>query len=145
MDNDRLIHSLSVARKMVEIATSYNLTDEEINNCFIIGFNHDIGYEFTNNGINHNIIGGEILRKSGFKFWKEVYYHGIITDEYSSIYLDILNQADMQVDKYGSFVVYEERLKDIENRYGSDSEVYNSCFNLINKLKEKNKSLLKSK
>lgn len=145
MDHNRLIHSLSVARKMVEIAISYNLTKEEIINCFIIGFNHDIGYEFTNNGINHNIIGGEILRKSGFKFWKEVYYHGIITDEYSSIYLDILNQADMQVDKYGNFVGYEERLKDIENRYGSDSEVYNSCFNLINKLKEKNKSLLKSK
>lgn len=145
MDNDRLIHSLAVARKMVEIATSYNLTDEEINNCFIIGFNHDIGYEFTNNGINHNIIGGEILRQSGFKFWKEVYYHGIITKEYSSIYLDILNQADMQVDKYGNYVGYEERLKDIENRYGSDSKVYNSCFDLINELKEKNKSLLKSK
>ena len=145
MDNDRLIHSLAVARKMVEIATSYNLTDEEINNCFIIGFNHDIGYEFTNNGINHNIIGGEILRQSGFKFWKEVYYHGIITKKYSSIYLDILNQADMQVDKYGNYVGYEERLKDIENRYGSDSKVYNSCFDLINELKEKNKSLLKSK
>ena len=145
MDKDRLIHSLAVARKMVEIATSYDLTQEEINNCFIIGFNHDIGYEFTHNGINHNIIGGELLRESGFIFWREVYYHGIVTNEYSSLYLDILNQADMQVDKYGNDIGYDGRLKDIEDRYGSDSKVYKSCFELIIELKEKNKLLLKIK
>lgn len=145
MDKDRLIHSLGVARKMVEIAISYNLTQEEINNCFIIGFNHDIGYEFTNNGINHNVIGGEILRQSGFTYWKEVYYHGIITNEYSSIYLDILNQADMQVDKYGNYVGYEERLRDIKNRYGVDSKVYNTCLELVKQLQEKNKSFIKAK
>ena len=66
MDEDRLKHSLAVARKMVEIATSLNLSDEDIKNCFIIGYNHDVGYEFTKNGINHNIIGGEILKNSNF-------------------------------------------------------------------------------
>lgn len=62
MDNDRLKHSLAVARKMVEIAKTKNMNDEEIKICFLIGFNHDIGYEFTENGKNHNIIGGEILK-----------------------------------------------------------------------------------
>ena len=78
MDEDRLRHSIEVARKMVEIAKSKNFSNEDIQNCFIIGYNHDIGYEFTKNGINHNIIGGEI------------YYHDEINIEYNSLYLDIL-------------------------------------------------------
>jgi len=64
MDLDRLKHSIAVARKMVEIAKKLNLNEEEIKNCFIIGYNHDVGYEFTINGINHNIIGGELLKNS---------------------------------------------------------------------------------
>lgn len=143
MDKNRLMHSYGVARKMVEIAISYKLTEREINDCFVIGFNHDIGYEYSENGVSHNIIGGNILRETGFKYWREIYYHGIKTSEYSSLYLDILNQADMQVDKYGVDVGYEERLKDIESRYGSESKVYRSCLELINDLKSKNKEKIK--
>lgn len=98
MDKYRLEHSIAVARKMVEIAEKMNLTESERKICFLIGYNHDIGYEFTENGINHNKIGGELLRKSGFKYWKEIYYHGENDTEFTSKYLNILNQADMQVD-----------------------------------------------
>ena len=49
MDEDRIKHSIAVARKMVEIAKNKNLSEKEINDCFIIGYNHDIGYEFANN------------------------------------------------------------------------------------------------
>ena len=135
MDEDRLKHSLSVARKMVEIAKSKNLNEEDIKNCFVIGYNHDIGYEFAENKFNHNVIGGEILKNSNFKYWKEIYYHGEIDIEYKSLYLDILNQADMQIDKYGNDVGYDKRLEDIKNRYGEDSEVYNKCYKLIDKLR----------
>lgn len=83
----------------------------------MLGFNHDIGYEYSENGKNHNKIGGEILKSSGFKYWREVYYHGEITQEYSSQYLDILNCADMQIDKKGNDVGFEKRLEDIKNRY----------------------------
>lgn len=137
MDDDRIKHSVSVARKMVEIAKNYQLSDEEIKTCFVIGYLHDIGYEFTNNGINHNIIGGEILKNNNFKYWKEIYYHGEIDIEYESLYLDILNQADMQIDKYGNDVGYDERLNDIKNRYGENSKVYKKCFKLINKIRDK--------
>ena len=135
MDEDRLKHSLSVARKMVEIAKSKNLNEEDIRNCFVIGYNHDIGYEFAENKFNHNVIGGEILKNSNFKYWKEIYYHGEIDIEYKSLYLDILNQADMQIDKYGNDVGYDKRLEDIKNRYGEDSEVYSKCYKLIDKLR----------
>lgn len=135
MNNNRIKHSISVSRKMIEIARSKHLSIDEINNCFLIGYVHDIGYEFTD-GTNHNIIGGEILKNSGFKFWQEVYYHGEANPSYTSLYLDILNQADMQIDKDGNDVGYVGRLKDIEERYGKDSDVYKNCQKLINKLKD---------
>ena len=137
INEDKLKHSLAVARKMVEIAKSNNLSDEEIKNCFIIGYLHDIGYEFTENGVEHNIIGGEILKETNFKYWKEVYYHGEVDTSYESLYLDILNQADMQIDKYGNDVGYKNRLEDIKSRYGVDSKVYNKCLNLVKKLMKK--------
>lgn len=137
MDEDRLKHSLAVARKMVEIAKNKGLSTEDIENCFVIGFNHDIGYEFTQNGINHNVIGGNILKNNGFKYWQEVYYHGENDTEFDSLYLTILNQADMQIDKYGNDVGYDKRLCDIKSRYGEDSIVYKKCFDLIEKIRLK--------
>lgn len=136
MDKYRLEHSIAVARKMVEIAEKMNLTESERKICFLIGYNHDIGYEFTENGINHNKIGGELLRKSGFKYWKEIYYHGENNTEFTSKYLNILNQADMQVDCYGNDVGYDKRLEDIENRYSKESKIYRKCYDLVKKLKE---------
>ena len=124
MDNDRLKHSISVARKMVEIGKNYNLSDRELQELFILGFNHDIGYEFTDKGLNHNVIGGNILKENGYKFWQEVYNHGNPNTNYSSLYLKILNMADMQIDKYGNDVGYEKRLEDIKNRYGENSKPY---------------------
>ncbi len=137
MDEDRLKHSYSVAKKMVETGKSIGLSDGELEELFILGFNHDIGYEYTENGKNHNKVGGEILRKSGFKHWKEVYYHGQLTNEYESLYLDILNYADMQVDKYGNDVGFEKRLEDIEGRYGKDSVVFERCKEMVEHLKSK--------
>ena len=64
MDFDRLNHSISVARKMVEIGSSYNLNELELQELFLLGFNHDIGYEYSLNGENHNQIGGNILKNS---------------------------------------------------------------------------------
>ena len=135
MDEDRIKHSLAVARKMVEIAKKNNLNEEDIKNCFVIGFNHDIGYEFCIDKMEHNKIGGEILKARGFKYWKEIYYHGEVNVEYESLYLKILNQADMQIDKYGNSVGYERRLEDIKIRYGEKSIVYNKCCKLVEKVR----------
>lgn len=136
MDEDRLKHSLSVARKMVEIADKMNLNENEKEICFLIGYNHDIGYEFTDNNINHGIVGGKILKMAGFKYWREIYYHGENDTEFTSIYLNILNQADMQVDCYGNDVGYNKRLEDIKERYGQNSNIFIKCCELIEKLKE---------
>ncbi len=135
MNEDRLKHSYAVGKKMMEIATSMNLSKEEVNDMFVLGLNHDIGYEFENSGINHNKIGGSILKDNNYKYWKEVYYHGKKQDEYDSIYLKILNSADMQIDKFGNDVGFEKRLEDIKSRYGEESEVYKKCIELIDSIK----------
>lgn len=142
MDEDRLKHSLAVARKMVQIAKDNNLTDQEIQDCFTIGYNHDIGYEFAVDKSKHNVIGGLILKESGFKYWQEVYYHGEPEVEYESLYLLILNQADMQIDKYGNDVGYDKRLEDIKTRYGEDSIVYKKCLKLVEEVKPTSKELI---
>ena len=99
MNDDRLKHSIAVGRKMVKLGKEHNLPEEDLNNLFLLGYNHDIGYEFEKSGVDHNIIGGNILKENGYKFWEEVYYHGNPDSEYNSLYLDILNEADMQIDK----------------------------------------------
>lgn len=135
IDKDRLNHSIAVARKMVEIGKKYNLNEEQLQDLFVLGFNHDIGYEYGNNE-NHRIIGGNILKQNNYKYWQEVYYHGEIDCEYSSLYLDILNRADMQIDKYGNDVGYNNRLEDIKTRYGKGSNIYKKAEILINNLRK---------
>ena len=136
MDEDRLKHSIAVARKMVEIGKKYNLNESELQDLFVLGFNHDIGYEFATNSY-HGHVGGEILKRNNYKYWKEIYFHGYLTQKYSSLFLDILNQADMQIDRYGNDVGYDKRLEDIRNRYGEESKVYKEVVELVNRLKLK--------
>ena len=137
MDENRLKHSLAVAKKMIEIGKEYNLDDKELQDLFVLGFNHDIGYEYGNN-LNHEHIGGEILKRNDYKYWKEVYCHGDINAQYSSLYLEILNKADMQIDKYGNDVGYTKRLEDIKNRYGENSITYKNAEILVSKLRSEN-------
>ena len=136
MDNDRLKHSISVGRKMVEIGKELNLPNNELKELFLLGYNHDIGYEFVEKGVNHNTVGGNILKENGYKYWQEVYNHGELNSDYKSLYLSILNKADMQIDKYGNDVGYDKRLEDIRSRYGSDSMVYKKAEQLIQNLRE---------
>lgn len=137
MDLDRVKHSYSVAIKMQEIGKKMNLNITELNELFILGLNHDIGYQFTINHQIHNQVGGEALKKSNYKYWKEIYYHGETNIEYESLYLDILNLSDMQIDKHGNDVGFNKRLLDIKNRYGESSQVYDKCSKLIEILKNK--------
>ena len=57
MDENRLKHSYAVAIKMIEIGKKHNLSEEELEDLYLLGFNHDMAYEFTEYGKDHNIIG----------------------------------------------------------------------------------------
>lgn len=141
MDNDRLKHSISVARKMKDIGKEYGLSEEKLKELFVLGYNHDIGYEFCSNNIEHNIIGGDILKNNGYKYWQEVYYHGNPDAEFNSLFLKILNMADMQIDKYGNDVGYEKRLEDIK----TNLKPYICSSKIINSLKKDSELYEKSR
>lgn len=136
MDLDRLKHSYAVAIKMVEIGKSLNLSEEELKELFLLGYVHDIGYQFDKDR-KHNVVGAEILNNGCYKYSNEVLYHGDDQSEYSSLFLDILNAADMQIDKYGNDVGFSKRLEDIKSRYSEDSIVYKKCLNIVNRLKDR--------
>lgn len=125
-------HSYAVAIKMVEIGKEKNLSEEQLQELFLLGYVHDIGYQYDKN--NHNVAGGNLLKENNYKYWQEVYYHGHPNSEYKSPYLDILNTADMMIDKYGNDVGFEKRLEDIKSRYGKESIPYQNCVELINEL-----------
>lgn len=136
MDFDRMKHSLAVAEKMMKLGKERQLEENELQDLFILGINHDIGYKFGNKE-NHNTVGGNILKSNGYKYWQEVYWHGSSKADYNSIYLDILNEADLSINKYGEDVGYEKRLEDIENRYGINSIQYSNLVEMIKRLKKR--------
>ena len=136
MDENRSLHSLGVAKKMVAIGKSKGLKISDLNDLFTLGIVHDIGYEFGPSN-EHQKLGGLVLKENGYRYWQEVYYHGLVQNEYSSLFLDILNQAGMQIDKMGNDAGYEGRLADIKSRYSEGSNVYISCVNLVNFIKER--------
>lgn len=136
MNQDKLKHSLAVANKMVEIGKKYSMSSEELEDLFVLGFNHDVAYGISDDVLNHGIIGGDVLKRNGYKYWKEVYYHGKPDCEYNSKYLTILNMADMMIDKFGNDVGYDNRLEDILKRRGKNSIQYTNCVKLVASLKE---------
>ncbi len=130
---DRIKHILGVARLMKKYARDFCQDEEKM---FTLGLVHDIGYEFGGSE-EHHILGYEILSKQGYEFAKEVLYHGKPTDEYFSLALDLLNFADLHINKKGDYVSFEDRLEDIKARRGESSPHYQNCKKVIDMLKEK--------
>lgn len=133
IDNDRLKHIFEVARLMKDKADLVGLNKEAM---FTLGMLHDIGYEFGENS-DHNFVGFQILDKQNYKYAKEVLYHGKPNSEYQSVALDLLNFADMHIDKSGEFVSYNERLDDIKKRRGEFSLAYINSKKIIEELSNK--------
>lgn len=119
---DRMKHSLAVAKKMKELTSAdsekYMCSPED---AFILGWVHDIGYEFSSEQKEHANKGGLLLKEQGYQYWKEVYYHGIPQDEYDSLLLQLLNYVDMITGPTGEYVTVEQRIEDIAKRYGKGS------------------------
>lgn len=135
-DDNRLYHSLAVARKMKELVLDSNPDDVEFaHEMFVLGMIHDIGYEFVEDQKDHERLGGELLKNMDFKYWKEIYWHGNPKSPYTSRALDILNIADNSISPDGKPILPSMRLSDIENRYGKDSVQAKNAQELMAKLK----------
>ena len=116
--NNRAIHSLSVAKLMAKFSHLINRHPEDM---FLLGYIHDIGYAIGGENSNHNLYGGKLLMQNNYPYSKEILNHGIITD-YNSDELTLLNICDMSVNSKGEIVTFENRKKDIAERYGINSK-----------------------
>lgn len=124
ISENRLKHCYAVAKFMKQQAENKGWPQEKCNEMFVLGLFHDIGYEFTDNPFEHAKVGGKLLKKEGYTYWKEIYHHGNPNTYYKSEELDLLNVADLSIDSYGNIVGVELRLQDILNRYGKKSRQY---------------------
>lgn len=135
---DRMKHSLAVAEKMKRIVNED--PDEYIaspDDAFVIGILHDIGYEFVDDQKEHAHKGGLLLREQGYKYWREIYYHGIPQDKFDSKELWLLNYVDMITGPTGEYVTVQQRMNDISARYGKESWQEKEAIELSIMLKDK--------
>ena len=66
----RLHHSLAVASKMKDFVSRHpDVLSSSEEDMFYLGILHDIAYEFSSLQIDHEHIGGLILKKYGYRFW----------------------------------------------------------------------------
>lgn len=138
ISEDRKKHIWGVAKFLKEFAENNKMNQEEIETLYTLGLLHDIGYEFLKpeDYITHNHVGGGILKEQGYKYWKEVYYHGVANCEYQSKFLDLLNWADMRVDSEGNVVSLDGRLEELSVRYNVPIKKLDS-YPIVCELKEK--------
>lgn len=142
IDINRGNHIFGVARKAKDLALKLKPNDEKYaEDMFLLGFLHDIGYEFTENNTNHSHIGGEILKRANYNYWKEVSLHGDAGVENMSDELFLLNYADMTTGPNGESFSFEERLVDIANRFGKESAAYKKCVIVVEKLKSDKRNI----
>jgi hypothetical protein len=140
MPESRIRHIIGVARRAVRVGELMGYdTDEDRKRFFLMGWLHDIGYEFMaeEDTRGHEAIGGEMLRNSGYRDWRLIAEHGSLDPTEESTELDILNAADMLTDGYGNAVTFDERLEDIACRYGRQSEPYLNSVMTVARLRER--------
>lgn len=132
---NKMKHILTVARQCYEIAKNkYNLEESECQKAFMIGYLHDIGYEFSSLAINHPEIGFMLIKQTLGVELPEIYKHGKPDFEQDK-FLAILNEADLTVNSEGKVVPVEDRLNDIKDRYSATSVQYIDALRLAKKLK----------
>lgn len=133
---NRWQHILGVARKAKMLAEKLKTDDTQYaEDMFLLGIMHDLGYEFMESNASHAAVGGEILKRSGYQYWQEVSLHGDETVENMSDELFILNCADMMTGPKGEDFTFDERLKEIAQRFGEDADAYKKCVIEVEKLK----------
>lgn len=123
---NRLKHSLAVARRCYELTQAKEYPEDYCRQMFLMGYVHDIGYEFCQDRSEHPKIAADILRSLTYvptKMDIAIREHGTFPTALSFEWR-ILNEADMTVSSDGRVISAEERLAEIGEKYGFQSETY---------------------
>ena len=137
LSDSRLFHMRGVAYKSYSLAREvFNMEENMARSLFLMGLTHDFAYAFVENQTDHEHEGGRILELSGFNWSDSVFNHGDPDVENWTDELLILNLADMTTSPDGKPITTDQRLEDIENRYGTDSVQATKARKLTKRIKE---------
>ena len=141
--DEKLHHILGVARKCYAIAKSNGEPEDFCRKMFMIGWMHDVGYEFLpdGNATGHPKVSEEMYLScldpttqavNEFSNTSNaIQFHGHLPDIVSKEWM-ILNMADMTIDHTGKEVDVHERLDSIKKRRGQ--ETYELAYKVAQKV-----------
>lgn len=146
ISEDRLHHIIGVARKAYQLAKSMDCDEDFARKMFMVGWVHDVGYEFSKEQAEHPGISSEMLHQLvcsnkiydtsvSSKTTHAIQHHGRYSDDaVSNLAWKIINLADMQIDSKGNEVDAMDRLADIKERYGEHSDQYLTACDICYKI-----------
>ncbi len=142
ISENRLHHILGVARKAYSLAKEMGYNENFARRMFMLGWNHDVGYEFSKAPEEHPDVGAEMLRNlingntmlldemdftkmsvASWTAYDAIKKHSKYTESETTEW-KILSMADLLVNSKGEEVSVSGRLEDIKNRYGEHSDQY---------------------
>ena len=137
IDDNRLLHMREVGRLCYQLAADlFKWEESTCRQMFLMGFLHDVGYEFASNQSDHEFIGGELLAETNYTHSEPIRLHGNPNADLTDDRLFLLNLADMVVSGDGERIGFTRRLQGIADRYGSESEQYDRALRVINGLRD---------
>ena len=134
--DSKLHHIRAVAELMYERAFEMTGDEKYAEEMYVLGFVHDIGYIFGAKG--HAEAGGGLMKRTNFKYADAVSLHGKDHPDPDQITQDVMliQWCDMSVGPGGVKMSVAERIEDIRNRYGDDSEQYLGAKEIAKRLAE---------
>lgn len=134
ISDNKLRHIIGVARRCYEIAKEDGKNESIARKLFLIGYLHDVGYEFAEYKEEHPDISNDLLINLFDVGNEAIKNHGKVDTDLTNYELVTLNKADLTVDAYGMKCTVYERLCDIKSRYGKESRTYKNAVELAKKL-----------
>lgn len=139
ISDNRMQHIVAVARKCYKLAkTKHGMNETDAQKAFLMGFLHDIGYEFSEKSTEHPAKGIEMLSSFTNMEWGQMLFailtHGKPQQYIGTVYQTILNEADLTIDHIGTEVTMEQRCNEIKDNYGEQSTQYLNAVKMKNRL-----------
>lgn len=128
----RYRHCHNVGLRMYDYAKKrLKWSEQKCQEMFILGCLHDIGYEFDEDSHFHSVEMSKVLESCKYKYASEILHHSWVPEDTEgcdiskiSPEIRLLYFGDMTVDGMGNWCTLDERLSDLENRHGKNSDVY---------------------
>lgn len=129
-DLNRAAHCRGVAILMRRLAPALGLDADRMT---LLGWIHDLGY-LTGHADTHAPDLGRLLEAEGYAYAGAAGRHGTDRIDYDDPADVLLNIADMSVDGAGLLVSFDERVRDVADRWGAAHPRVDACTRVIRRL-----------